>query len=88
EASITTVAEIVLAATARLRLDDGLEASEAGWPELLQKLFYGAEPLRSDDVEAARTLWMYRDEARVFKHLEMLGHGLLADVELRGKVIY
>lgn len=42
----------------------------------------GLKPIRPHDVEAPRALFGDGDQAGVPEHLEMLGNGLLGDVEM------
>jgi hypothetical protein len=59
------------------------ECFEPVIPELLEQRLERGKPLRSRAIEALGALPAYGDEPRLSQHLQMLGDGLLADVEVR-----
>ena len=87
--SASTNTEVVSgsAAIALPRLHVGLETFQALRPQLREESPDGVEAFGADDVEPALAFGSDRHEARVLQDLQVLGDGLLADVEVSGDLV-
>src|SRR5262244_957209 len=64
-----------------------LQALQAVGPELGEEVPQRGEPLRAHHVEAPLAVRADRHQAGVPEHLQVLGDGLLGDVELLGDLV-
>ena len=86
-ASTNTEAVTGSVVIALVGLDDLFEAFEARGPQLGEQLADRLEPLGAYRIQAPLTLRADGHEACILEHLQVLGDGLLADVEARGDLV-
>src|SRR6516165_12733752 len=64
-----------------------LEALQVPGPELGEEVPQPVEPLGADHVQALLAVRADRDQAGVLEDLQVLGDGLLGDVEVAGNLV-
>ena len=69
--------------SAGIALDRALESLELIGPQLVEELADRFEALGTEGVQTSLTRRPHGNQARVLEHLEVLGDGLLGDVEMR-----
>ena len=67
---------------AGMALDRLFQPPEAGGPEVSQECVEGLKPPRVDDIQAPAALPSNVDQTSLSEDLQVLGNGLLCDVEM------